>query len=99
MILRTVISVNQLSVHGAVADTCGELAWEIFQIMVMPPEVSTTDQTSPTDARVQGNLLREYEQEFADLPEHLQLTKLCSNAGLAKTVEKKRQHFTTLDDA
>ena len=63
----------------------------------MPPEVSTTDQASPTDARVQGNFLREYEQKFADLPEHLQLTTLCSNAGLAKTVEKG-QYFTTLDD-
>ena len=30
----------------------------------MLPEVSTTDQISPTDARVQGNLLREYEQKF-----------------------------------
>ena len=65
--------------------------------MVMPPEVSTTDQASPTDARVQGNFLREYEQKFADLPEHFQLTTLCSNAGLAKTVEKG-QYFTTLDD-
>ena len=29
VILRTVISVHQLSVHGAVADICRELAWEI----------------------------------------------------------------------
>ena len=42
-------------------------------------------------------MLREYEQKFADLPEHLHLIKLCSNAGLAKTVEKG-QYFTTLDD-
>ena len=63
----------------------------------MPPEVSTTNQTSQTDARVHGSLLREYEQKFADLPEPLQLTKLCSNAGLAKTVGKG-QYFTTLDD-
>ena len=54
----------------------------------MLPEVSTKDQTSPTDARVQGNLLREYEQKFTDLSEHSQLIKLCSNAGLANTVEK-----------
>ena len=65
--------------------------------MVMPPEVSTTDQTSPTDARVQGNLLRESEQKFADPPEHVQLTKLCSNVGITKTVEKG-QYVTTLDD-
>ena len=65
--------------------------------MVLPSQASTTDQISPTDARVQGNLLREYEQKFANLPDHLQLTKLCSNAGLARTVEKG-QYFTTLDD-
>ena len=28
-ILRTVISVNQLNVHGAIADMCEELTWEI----------------------------------------------------------------------
>ena len=31
LILRTVISVNELSVYGAAADMCGELAWEIFR--------------------------------------------------------------------
>ena len=41
--------------------------------------------------------MREYEQRFADLPEHAQLATLCCNAGLAKTVEKG-QYFTTLDD-
>ena len=71
MILLAVISVNQLSVHGAAAELCEELAWEIstclkgtgkpeafdnLETMVMSPEVSTTDHISPTDARVQGNL-------------------------------------------
>ena len=27
--LRTIISVNQLSVYGAVADMCDELAWRV----------------------------------------------------------------------
>ena len=74
------------------------VALQNLETMVMPPKLSTTNQTSQTDARVQGNLLREYEQRFGDLPEYAQLTKLCSNAGLAKTVEKKGQYFTTLDD-
>ena len=54
MILRTVIAVNQLSIYGAVADVCGELAWEVsrhskgteqsvepenLETMVRPPEV------------------------------------------------------------
>ena len=64
----------------------------------MPTELSTTNQTPPADERVQGDLLRDYEQKFANLPVHLELAKLCSNAGLANTVEKG-QYFTTLDDA
>ena len=66
------------------------MAPENLETMVMPPEVSTTNQTSQTDSGVQGNLLRKHDQKFADPPEHVQLTKLSSNAGLAKTVEKKR---------
>ena len=90
VMLRTVISVNWLSVYGAVAQMCEELAWEMSksskstgkpvapnnqETMEMPPEVSTKDQISPTDARVQGDLLRENEQKLANLPEHLQKKK------------------------
>ena len=77
LILRTVISVNQLSVYGAVADSRRELARdsrgtgkpaanENLESMVIP----TTNPISQTDAEVQGSLLREYEQKFAELPEH-----------------------------
>ena len=111
VILRTVISKNQLSIYGAVADICGELAWvvsrsskgtgkpralENLETMLMSSETSTENQTSQTDAREQGNLLREHEQKFADRPEHAHLAKLCSNTGLAKTVERV-QYFTTFD--
>ena len=50
--------------------------------MLMSSETSTENQTSQTDAREQGNLLREHEQKFADRPEHAHLSKLCSNTGL-----------------
>ena len=91
---------------------CEELAWEISkrsegterpvapndsETMVMPTRLSTRNQIPPTHGRVQGDLLRDDEQKFANLPVHLKLTKLCSNAGLANTVEKG-QYFTTLDD-
>ena len=94
------------------ADTSGEMAWELsrhsqrteipvapenLETMVMPPEMSTTNQTSQTDATVQGNIFRENEKRVADLPAHIQWTKICSDAGLAKTVDKG-QYFTTLDD-
>ena len=40
----------------------------------------------------------DYEQKFANLPDHRQWIKLCSNAGIAKT-EARIQYFTTFDDA
>ena len=113
VVLGTIISVNQLRINGAVAGKCEELAWDISnfsegtgrpvapndsETMVMPTELSTTNQIPPTDERVQGDLLRVYEQQFANLPYHLQLTKLCSNVGITKTVASG-QYFTTLDDA
>ena len=56
----------------------------------VPTKFPTANQILQTDAEVHGNLLRAYKQKFA-------VTKLCSNAGLAKTVEKG-QFFITLDD-
>ena len=49
--------------------------------MVIPTEFLT-------DANVQGDLLREYEQKFAELSEQQKLTKLCSNAGFSKNIGK-----------
>ena len=65
--------------------------------MVFPTEIPTANPNSQTDAEVQGNLLREYEQNFAELPAQEKLTKLCSNAGFSKNIEKG-QFFITLDD-
>ena len=86
VVLRTITSVNQLSVYGAVTDMCDELAWRISgcsestgnlcaqnnsETMVMPIELSTTNNTRRTNETVQGNLLRDYERKFANLPDHL----------------------------
>ena len=65
--------------------------------MVMPTEFRTADPISQTAAEVQGNLLRECVQKFAELPEQQKLTKLCSNAVFSKNIEKG-QFFITLDD-
>ena len=80
LILRTIISVNQLSIYGAVADLCKQLARdsssqgkpaanENWGSMVIPTEFPTANTISQTDADVQGNLLPEYEQKWAELPE------------------------------
>ena len=65
--------------------------------MVIPTEFPIANLISQTDAEIQGNLLREYEQKFAELPETQKLTKLCSNAGFSKNIEKG-QFFITLDE-
>ena len=78
MILRFVISVNQLSINGAAADLCKELSrdcpsarkhaeHENWESMVVPTEFPNANTISQTDMSVQGNLLREYEQKFAEL--------------------------------
>ena len=108
LILRTVISVNQLSVYGAVADLCRKLARnsrglgtpaanENLESMVTPTEFPIANPICEIDAGVSRNLLREYEQKFVELPEPQKLTKLCSNAACSKNIEKG-QFFITLDD-
>ena len=108
LILCTVISVNQLSIYGAVADLCEELARdsssagkpaanENLGSMVVPTEFLIANTISQTDADVERNLLREYEQKFAELPEQQKLTKHCSNAGFSKNIGKG-QVFMTLDE-
>ena len=77
VILRTVFSVNQLSVYGAVADMCGELASPISdnpvstekpvaedkpETMVSPTGLSTTTNPLLTSDCARGNLLLEYKQ-------------------------------------
>ena len=108
MILRTILlSVNQLSVHGAVSDLCGEKARdsrctgkpaanENLKTMVIPTELPTAHPISQTDADVQGNLLREDEQKFAELLEQQKLIKPCSNGGFLKNIDKG-QSFITFD--
>ena len=110
LIFHTVMSVNQLSVCGVVADLCEELAinsrrtgepaaTENLESMVLPTEFHIANPIAQTDAEVQGNLLREYEQKFAELTEQQKLTELCSNAGFWKNIERGQIFITPDDDA
>ena len=62
---------------------------ENLESMVTPTEFPIANPISQTDTEVQRNLLREYEQKFAELPEQQKLTKLCSNAGFSKNIENR----------
>ena len=72
MILRTDISVNQLSIYGAVAD------------LTDITNANATSQNSTSLA--QGDLLQEYERIFAELPDDQKLSKPCSDAGFLKEI-------------
>ena len=77
LVLRTIISVNQLRIYGTVADMCNRLACRISdcsertgelgaqdspETTVILTELMTTNKSLRTDEDVQGNLLHNYEQ-------------------------------------
>ena len=103
LILRTIISVNQLSIHGAVADLCKELVpdyaeSEICESLVISTESAVANATSESStSSAQGNLLQDYFEKFAELPEDQKLSNLCKDAGFLKKIEKG-QFFITIEE-
>ena len=90
LLLQMVISVNQLTIYGAVAGMIEELP----VVQKAPGNTAAPGQldkeeilTQPPSAEVQaseerqGNLLQEYEQRCETLSEEHKLSKLCSQAG------------------
>ena len=72
---------------------------ENLESMVIPIGFPTANPISQTDAEVQGNLLRECDKKFEQLPEDQKLSKLCSGAGLSKNIDKGQFFITLGDDA
>ena len=68
------------------------------ETVVMPTDLSTTNETPRTNETLQRNLLHDDKRKFANLRDHFQLIKLCSNAGIVKTAAAG-QYFMTFDDA
>ena len=107
LILSAIISVNQLSVYGAVAALCKELArdssgagkpaaHEIWNRWWYRENLLLLTLFLRLMREEQRKLLREYEQKFAELLEQQKLmTKLCSNAGFSKNIDKRTMlHYT-----
>ena len=90
----TLVSDNQLSIYGAVADLCKELhpdsrnqtEGEICESLVIPTEI--TDATSQSTTLAQGDLLQEYGRNFTELLDDQKLSKLCSDAGFLQEIGK-----------
>ena len=89
LLLRTIISANQLSVFGAIADLCKELSEDSIATgkSEAPDHLETEIPTGPsiaghhTNEQPQGNLLQDYAHKFEQLSDDQKLSKLCSDAG------------------
>ena len=103
LLLRTMISANQLSVYGAVTDLCKELSEDFrasrkpeapdhLQTMEIPTGLSVAE--TQTNAQQRRNLVqKDYERKFEQLSDDQKLSKLCFVAGL-KLVEIGQYFFT-----
>ena len=112
LILRTIISANQLTIYEAAADLCRELPKhsrasgkpdvnDHLETMDIPTEHSNPDHRA--DGEQQGNLLLEHERKIEQLSNDQKISKVCLDAGL-KSVEiaglksvEIGQFFITLD--
>ena len=106
-VFRTIISVNQHSIYGAVSDVCEEygtcqartgrpvLAGQSDPLFV-PTSSLTTTPTPSIEIPAQENLLQKHEERVEKLPQQDRVIKICTDAGFMKTVEVG-QYFMTED--
>ena len=105
-LFRTIISVNQLSIYGAVSDLCEEcktchvrtgrpvMAGQsnlLFVPSVMKTHIPLTD-----DPAQEEDLLQKYQERMEKLPQPDRLIKICVDAGFLKTLEVGH-YFMTKD--
>ena len=99
-----VVSVNQLSLYGAVADMIEELPVgrrvpekPVASRQLDKQEIITQPLLEEVQANEerQGNLLQQHEQRFEKLSEDQKLSRLCSEAGL-RLVEVGQFFFYSL---
>ena len=94
VLLRIIVSVNQLSVYGAIAGWCQDLAQRVephspqstgppvanvdnSQASQVPLEVLNLTRSPIWNPGARGNLVRQQDEKFEHLPQHLQSTKAC----------------------
>ena len=106
-VFRTIISVNQLSIYGAVSNLCEEcktchvrtgrpvLARQPDPLFV-PSVMKTHTHTPLTDDPVQEDLLPKYQERVERLSQQNRVIKFCTDAGFLTTVHV-RQYFMTED--
>ena len=103
-VFRTIISVNQHSIYGAVSDLCeeysscrtrtGRLVAEQSDPLFAPVDLFMMTPTPSIEILAQENLLQKHKERVEKLPQPDQLIKICTDAGFLKTVEVG-QYFMT----
>ena len=106
-VFRTIISVNQLSIYGAVSDLCEEykscyvrtgrlvLVGQSDPLFVPKSSLMTTP--SPlTEVPAQEKLLQKYKERVERFSQQDRLTNICTDAGFLTTVEVGH-YFMTKD--
>ena len=109
LFFRTIVSVNQLSICGAVADICEEcdscrdrtgrpVVEGQSDALFEPARLLMTTPTPLTDdpAQPEEDLLQRYRERIEKLSQQDRVSKFCTDAGFLTTVEV-RQYFMTKD--
>ena len=104
-VFRTIISVNQLSIYGAVSDLCEEYSScqtstgrpvlaEQSDPLLAPAHLLIMTPRPSIEIFAQEILLQKYKERVERLPQPDRLIKNCTDAGFLKTVEVG-QYFMT----
>ena len=97
-LFRTIISVNQLSIDGAVSDLCDEYrtcqARTVKPVLAeqsdphfAPADLLVTTPTPSIEIPAQENLLQKHKERVEKLQQPDRLIKICTDAGFLKTAE------------
>ena len=104
---RTIISVDQLSIYGALSDFCdnteiakenrGDLCWsEQSDSMFEPAKLLMKTPLLSTEDPAHDDLLQKYQERVERLSQQSRVIKICIDAGFLTTVEVG-QDFLTMD--
>ena len=107
LFFRTVFSVNQLSLYGAVPEMCeeceschdrtGRLVVEGQSKPLFVPSVMKTNILLTDDLAQEEDLLQRYRERIEKLSQQDRLSKCCTDAGFLTTVEVGQWYFMTKD--
>ena len=104
-VFRTIISVNQLSIYGAVSELCDEYSACRTRRPVLagqsdplfePASLLMTTPTPSVEILAQEDVLQEYKERVERLPQQDRVIKICIDAGFLTTVDVG-QYFMTKD--